>query len=514
MNDARPRRTWRSPIFVYLMCASLVLGLPATAAAEGAAQTAAQATAPVDASVDGFVAEYRAAVASYTATLDFSQSPEPARPLSPAAARPNPPYSLDDLLALAATGNPALRATGAAEDAARADLTSARVRRLPTLGTETTGTYIANPTDPIVLPGALLHSPSDIILYEGSGNSLYSFKLTGDLPLFSWGKISLGIDLARTGLSAAALQRQKAERELAVRLRASWDALAYVRRAGDVLDLQSRIGQRLVELASQSAAAGFITAVDLANARIKLKEIEMARTRLRERRDRLLSDLASMAGLGSLTEQDVVITAPASGAPRWTEDQLWALAVTGSDDLALASAQLAVKQGQKRLAEKEALGLPDIGLHVELSYGGPSMPFAQDDWRTKDDYQLTLSLGASGSILGNGVKIAQNVRARAELARAEAQYADAERSLRTYIHDTLLGIALGKAQLEYAALKQEGWSADLGQRREAIIAGAGSETEYLSLMIEALGGLAEAYGTLADYRSALLSLDLVSGTAP
>ena len=188
--------------------------------------------------------------------------------------------------------------------------------------------------------------------------------------------------------------------------------------------------------------------------------------------------------------------------------------LTGSDDLALASAQLAVKQGQKRLAEKEALGLPDIGLHVELSYGGPSMPFAQDDWRTKDDYQLTFSLGASGSILGNGVKIAQNARAKAELAKAEAQYADAERSLRTYIHDTMLGIDLGKAQLEYAALKQDGWNADLEQRREALRAGAGSESDYLGLMIEALGGLAEAYGTLAEYRSALLSLDLVSGTAP
>lgn len=504
MNDPGQRRFWRVSIVVLLLMA-----LPGAAMA--------QAAVSAGSGVDAFVAEYRTAAALYAATLDFSQAPEPGRPLSPLAARPNPPYSLDDLLGLAATENPALRANGAAEDAARADLTSARARRLPTLGTETTGTYIANPTDPIAIP-ANSFAPgmpgAPITLYEGSGNSLYDFKLTGDLPLFSWGKISLGIDLARTGLSAAALQRRKAERELAVRLSASWDALAYVNRAGDVLELQSRIGQRLVELARQSAAAGFMTAVDLANARIKLKEIEMAQTRLSERRDRLLSDIASMAGLDSLSIAELRIVAPASGAPRSTEDQLWTLATTGSDDLALASVQLAIKQGQKRLAEKEALGLPDIGLHVELSYGGPSMPFAQDDWRDKDDYQLTFSLGASGSILGNGVKIAQNARAKAELARAEAQYADAQRSLRTYIHDTMLGLALGKAQLEYAALKQDGWRADLEQRREALRAGAGSETDYLGLMIEALGGLAEAYGTLADYRSSLLSLDLVSGTVP
>jgi hypothetical protein len=31
-------------------------------------------------------------------------------------------------------------------------------------------------------------------------------------------------------------------------------------------------------------------------------------------------------------------------------------------------------------------------------------------------------------------------------------------------------------------------------------------------MIEALGGLAEAYGTLAGYRSSLLSLEAVAGS--
>jgi len=81
------------------------------------------------------------------------------------------------------------------------------------------------------------------------------------------------------------------------------------------------------------------------------------------------------------------------------------------------------------------------------------------------------------------------------------------------VRETYLGIDLGKARLEYAALKQDGWAADLAQMRATIQAGAGSEAEYLSKMIEALGGLAEAYGTLAEYRGALVSLDAVAGDA-
>jgi len=49
--------------------------------------------------------------------------------------------------------------------------------------------------------------------------------------------------------------------------------------------------------------------------------------------------------------------------------------------------------------------------------------------------------------------------------------------------------------------------------RAAIQAGGGSEAEYLTKMIEALGGLAEAYGTLAEYRASLVSLEAVTGDA-
>ncbi len=505
MNDPVCRRLKR------LSLASILLLAGAVMATAG----------PADAPLDPFVLALGEAVAAYRLTIDFAVPVEAIQPLEPAATRPAPPYRLADLLAMAAAGNYGLKADSAAEAAARAEFTSARARRLPTLNSSVNGTYIANPTEPITMsagsivkpplfPTAL--PPSDVVLFEGSGNSLYDFKLTGDLPLYSWGKISLGIDLARTGLGAAAVQRQKKAHELAVRMRASWDSLAYTERAGEVLALQSRIGARLVELSERSLAAGFMTPADMASARIRLKEIDMARTKLDEQRDRLLSALASMAGLPRLSPGDLLMTVPAAGSPRWMEDGLWMAAREGNYDLALSAAMLDSKKGLKKLAEKEALGLPDIGLHIELSYGGPSFPLIGQDWRDDDDYQLTISIGAEGNLLGDAVKISEAARARAELAQAEAQVADAERAVKDYIHETYLGTELGKAQLEYAALKQDGWAADLAQMRAAIQAGAGSESEYLGLMIEALGGLAEAYGTLAEYRSSVLSLEAVAGS--
>ncbi len=493
------------------MLVSTLLAASVTAAAQPG--PAADSVAPLD----PFVREVDAAVEAYRATIDFTMPVGPARPLSTSSARPAPPYTLDGLLALAATGNPGLKADAAGEDAARAEFNSARARRLPTLGSAVSGTYIANPSDPITMPAGsiatipMMLPPTDVVLYESSGNSLYDFKLTGNLPIYSWGKISLGVDLARTGLGAAAVQRQKASHELAVRMRANWDALAYLGRATQVLALQAKIGARLVELSERSLAAGFMTPADMARSRIRLKEIDMAATKTAERRDRLLSELASMAGLPGLSIEELLLEVPAAGAPRWSEDALWTAAKEGNYDLALSAAMLDSRRGLKKLADKNALGLPDIGLQVELSYGGSHFPLIEEGWRDEDDYQLTISIGAEGKILGDAVKAGEAARARAQLAQAEAQDAAAGRSIRQYIHETYLGIELSKAELEYAALKQDGWAADLAQARATIQAGGGSESEYLGLMIEALGGLAEAYATLAGYRSSVLSLEAVAG---
>jgi len=505
MNDKRC--LWRAPgaLVVLMLCF-------ATRMVSSQTETGTLPVSPAD----PFLAEFNAVVAAFKASASFSVPGGTMKPLVPPPSLPKPPYRLADLLGLAATGNQSLRANAAAEAAAKATMTSARARRLPTLGTNVSGTYIKNATAPIAIPaGAFgpMGPAADIVLYEGSGNALYDFKLTGDLPLFSWGKIGLGIDLAKIGLGAAALQSDKAAHELAVRMRASWDALAALAKSGEVLELQTRIGARLVSLAEESALAGFMTPAELASARMKLKEIDIARTRLSAQRDQVLSGLASMSGLDALAMEDLVVEVPLAGGPRWSEDEVWSLAKDGNYDLALLSTLLASKQGLDKLAKKEAIGLPDLGLHLELSYGGSVFPFVEEGWMDTDDYQLTVTLGASGSIFGNGVKIAESARARAELAEAVARQADAERSVRAFVHETYLGIDLGKARLEYAVLKQDGWAADLAQMRATIQAGAGSEAEYLSKMIEALGGLAEAYGTLAEYRGALVSLEAVAGAA-
>lgn len=539
-------------VFVAFVCMVL---------ASAAGAQAKRASPEVSAS-DPFAADYAAAVAAYRAAIDFSEplaptpnlaeiratgvevvppaveSPAPEEPAQPVADSPAAPssmpvepeasvkpaeprrYGLGDILAMAAAANPALLAAKEAESAAAADLAGAKGRRLPSLKAETSGTYIGNPLGPITITKGQLGSesgvalpPRDIIIYKGMESSQYNFKLIGEVPVFTWGKISLGIDLARTGLAAAAVQRRKAERELAVKARGTWDALGYLAAGAEVLALQGRIGARLVDIAERSAAAGFITRAELASARIRLKEVDIAAVRLDERLDRLLSELASIAGLPALASDELALEAAPAGRSRWDESAAQDLALEGSLDLALLASLVEAKEGLRDLAEKEAKGLPDIGLRVELSYGGSRFPLIEKDWFGQDDYQLTFSLGTSGNIFGNAVKAGEAAKARAQLAEARAQRSDAERAIRTFVRESYLGAELARARLEYASLRQDGYAAELEQARAELGAGAGSESDYLSTMIEALGGLAEAYGLLAEYRSGLLGIEAAVGEA-
>lgn len=466
-------------------------------------------------STERFAADFAAEIAAFKALADFSTPTPP----TPAPADGGAPYSLPELLSLAMSRNATLKATEGAATAAQAQLTAARARRLPTISADASGTWIGNPIGPISLTagelgsiGGVLIPPEDVVVYKGMERTLYQFSVAAEVPIATWGKISLSIDLAQAGLEAAELQRRKSIHELGVKIRGVTESLAYLRGVCRVLDLQANIGRRLVELAEAGFAAGFLTAADLLGVRIRLKETGLALARAEESRDRLLSELALLVGLPGLSLDQLELETPVAGRPRWTEDQASILIAEGSYDLALLSDLVESKRKAHALARAEARGLPDIGLHLEASYGGSRFPFLEKDWFGQDDYTLNLSLGTSTAALGSAVKAGEAAKAAAEIEEALAKQEEGARSVRGFVRETYLTADLDRARIEYAALKLDASAADLAQRQVVLRAGAGSESEYLTAMIEALGVLAEAWGTMTEYRSAILALEAAAGS--
>jgi outer membrane protein TolC len=431
----------------------------------------------------------------------------------PAGSVSGPPYDLPTLISLMEGGSPAIAISQGAEEAAKGDLSGAKARRYPTLRTEASGAYLGNPQDAIEFLPAYTLGPTqpEAIGIPAVDPFQYSFKLIGELPLFTWGKTGAGIKASEAALGAARLQLAKTIHEKRIQLQATWESLSCVTAAEEALALQAKAGQRLVSLAEQNQSSGFITTVELLDVRLKVKQTAIAQARLAENRERLLSELASLAGLDGLNLEQLSLKVPAAGPVPGSEADSQETIPAGNYDLALARAQVEARRSLETLARTQAKGLPDLGLRAELSYGGSRLPYTTDDWEDKTDWQLILSIGASGILFGDPVKAGEAVRAQAELDQARAQLEEGQRQLKAYIRESYLNLDLLRSRLEYSLLQQEYWAASLVQEQTRLNLGAGSETEYLSLLMEALGGLAEGYGILAEYRAVILGLQGAAG---
>ena len=463
-------------------------------------------------------AAYKAGLERFRLLADFG-APGPARVsagLSAADAGPREPYTLADLRFLMRRGNPAAAAASAALRAAEGDLSGARGARLPALSASIQGAYLGNPQDAIVIPTGTfsivpLIPASDVPIFPAVDPAQYSFKLTGTQPLFTWGRINAGVRSAQAGVDAARLGLAKTEHENDIRLQADYEALCYLAEAESALALERRAGARLAALAEQNRKSGFLTDAEYLDVRIKVKAVDLALAAMVERRERILAELAALTGIQGLRLDQLSLEPPPAGGPVLPEAAAEAVALEGSYDLALAAALVELKDRLFSLARVQARALPDLGLSVELSYSGSRVPFLEKNWDDKGDYQVILGLGASGRLLGDAVKAGALSRAEAELEQARAQREEAERRIRSLVRQTYLGIDLARTRIEYALLKQESWTANLDQQDTILGLGAGSESDYLSLLMEALGGLAEAYGILAEYRGALLTLEAIAG---
>jgi outer membrane protein TolC len=502
----------RASLAALLACAALLnaAGQDRSPAEAGALASAYQASLARLRLLADFSAAESAPALAATATGD----PAP-------AAKPEEPYTLAELQAIMAQGSPASAMAAAAVRAAGGELAGAKGARLPSLSGSISGAYLGNPQDALesipmgafanpLMPGPV-PMPSTILNFPAVDPTQYSFKLTGQQPLFTWGKISAGVRSAEAGLNAARLAQEKTEHENAIRLQANYESLAYLAEAEAAMALQKQAGARLSAIAEQNLKSGFITDSDYLSARIKVKEIDLGLAVLVERRERILAELAAMTGLRDLRLEQLSLTAPMAGGPLLAEAGAAEAVAAGSYDLALAGAFVELKAELQRLAQAQARSLPDLGLSVELSYAGSRFPFLEKNWDDKGDYQLIIGLGASGRLLGDAVKAGALEKARAELDEALAQREDARRRIRSFVRESYLGINLARARLEYALLKQESFLASLAQKERVLSLGAGSESDYLNLLMEALGGLAEAYGGLAEYRGALLSLKAAAG---
>ncbi len=481
-----------------------------------AAAGAAAAAAPVS-NPDNLERAAFELAAGLGALADFSAPFAGAAPAKPGAADPAESGRLGPaaLAALAEERNPGLVAARAALAGSEADLAMARARRLPRIDATLSLTGIANPMDAIEIPAGAFATipmllPSTAVALMPAGDPYYGKAgLILTQPLFTWGKTKAGVDMARAGKAASSLSYEKARRELLVKLGATSESLAILGRVDETLGLQADIGARLVFISEESRKAGFITQVDLIQARIDVKEVDLARASVNQRRELLLQELRGLTGRPGLSFGELGLEAPAAGKPRLDAAGLAEAARRGSLDLALVGSLEAAREAGRRLAAGSRNFLPDLALQLDLSYAGSRLPYVQDGWEDKDDWTLNLTVAGKVSLFDGGSGRAGLAKAEAQLAEARAQAESARAAVDAHVRGALLDLDLARVRLEYDLLKLEGHREQITRLRAERDAGAGMEAAWLRALLDALETTADGWSRLAEYRAALWKLEAV-----
>ncbi len=450
---------------------------------------------------------------------DFSEPFSPglsAFPAAGAAAGPDAaPYDAAALARLALAGNPGLVSAQAGLASAEADLATARSKRLPRVFATISATGIANPMEAISIPAGALGSippgiplpPTPVDLMEAQEPLYYRALSTIEQPLFTWGKLGAGVDMARAGREAAGLAYEKARRELLLKVGASAESLAILARVEEVLALQAAVGERLVFISEESMKAGFITKAELLEAKIDVKELDLARAETRRRRELLLEELRGLTGRPALRLEELVLAAPKAGMPRLSGEESAAAARSGSLDLALVAALEKANEAGKRLAAGSGPFRPDFAFRAELGYSGPRLPFVEEGWEDKDDWSLNLSVATSLELFDGGEARAARGKAAAELEKARARSEEARSGIANLLRSGFLDLELARVRLEYDILKLEGHGEKVKGLRAERDAGSGSEAAYLRALLDTLGTVADGWARLAEYRGALWKLE-------
>ncbi|GAB6061966.1 TolC family protein [Deferrisoma palaeochoriense] len=313
---------------------------------------------------------------------------------------------------------------------------------------------------------------------QPEATNFYQIKGTLDQILFSWGRVSTAIEIARVAREQASWELQAVERDVKLRVHEAFYDLLLARRLVEVAQETLAQKQRHLEVAQKRFEAGVVNEFEVVRARVAVANarppVIQAQNRVRQAQARLNNLLARpqdapLDPVGELAQEPLAVGDLGAVIERAWERR--------PELAALARAR---EMAEKNLNLAEAENKPTVGLRAEYGFG--SQEWDQLDFRRE---QWAVGVQMRWPFFDAG-------KTRGKVAQARSQLRDVEIA----IDQTRQGIAL-EAKVALDAVEEA----------RQIIEAAGQNIEQAEKALE----LAEAsyrygVGTALDVTDAELGL--------
>ena len=432
--------------------------------------------------------------------------------------------TVTDLQSAMMGGNPDIMKAREEVSKASLDVKDAKSGYSPTIDLTITGSYIANPIDPIrVNLGDYINTtaygiPNDYVtIYNGQESMYYQFQLSLTQPVFTWGKITNAVRLYQKVYDARVLQMEDAIEKAQTELRTRVAALYYLLQIQKLLESQREIADKLVGHAENAQENGMMLATDALKVKVQSRQIDVAKAQIDQQIVLMVTELRNLTGMNDLGPEDIEFDEAEFNA------QLDALKGTEYSTLSsrclsdsrttfqLLGALSQIAELTNDIAGASVNWKPDMALVVNADYSGSRLPFAQKDWYGKDDWSATITFALKTTIVDGGKAVRNVKRTESAVSEAQMDIQSAKAKVQSAVDENWTNLSVYLAQIDYQDALQSQLEAQGEVDKQLLDTGYGSESDYLQGQLESNNCGIEILRTRINLATAVYTLLYLQG---
>ncbi|MBR2281130.1 MAG: TolC family protein [Spirochaetales bacterium] len=405
------------------------------------------------------------------------------------------------------------------------DVKDAKAGYAPTIDLTVTGSYIANPIDPIsVNLGDYVNTTAygvrnDYIqIYKGQESMYYQFQLSLTQPIFTWGKLSKAVDLYQEIHQARVIQLDDAIEKARTELRTRVAALHHLILIRAVLDEQKSISDRLVELAQKAQENGMMLSTEALGVKVQASQIDVAKSQIDQQITLMMTELRNLSGIADLSENDIEFDAQAFESD--LEDlrsqdynTLCAKCLSDSRTTFKLLGKLSnIASLTKGIAGASVNWKPDFALVVNADFTGSRLPFVEKDWYGQDDWGATITIAMKTTVFDGGKAVRNVSRTGSDVAEAEIDVLSAKNQVQSAVDENWTNLFVCLSQMDYQNALAQQQDEQSKVDKDLLDTGYGSESDYLQGRLERNNCEIEILRTRISLATSLYTLKYLEGT--
>ena len=411
--------------------------------------------------------------------------------------------TLEDLIEHALTYNAELGQMRSEVNQAKIGVMGAKANYFPKVDFQASMTWFLNPLKEIGLKqgelgiveipnvGSVMLPMEDYSLYDARDNSFYRFVFTLEQPIFTWGKIPAAVKLYREAARAAELKCARKERELEASVNGYYFSIYYLNQISAALGEQMQYSDRLLLLTRSSYENGFITLTDFQDVQTKVKDVQIADSRVKDSFNMIRYKLIAALGGTNIDLENIDFTGAEERLAEFetadwmkTLDEYVSQAKAASVEMDLLRAQVEVYEQKYDIAKADSYLKPAVGMQVQAGFSGTAFPFLERGWYTSGSPILSASIGIQSRILDGGDRLSTIMLGEQELQNAKYQLQSGEFTIESTVSTLYSNIEYNYTNIAYLKDQEANYQRLADRQRIRYNAGQLREIDYLRSLIE------------------------------